>query len=228
VIAVKPGKAAGRSCQIMNNARLDAPASRRNLAPIRDVLVPYLDGRSGDVLEIGSGTGQHVAAFAAAFPAITWWPTDFDASNRESIDAWRRDAGVDNVRPATTLDASAADWRLGAADMAPAQGLIAIICINVVHISPWAVTEGLFAGALRHLDPAGFLYLYGPYMRDGKHTSDGNVRFDASLRAQNPAWGIRDTADIEALSARTGLTITETVEMPANNLSLFLTLNKDG
>lgn len=212
----------------MNDARLTWPATRRNQTPICSVLTPYLDGRSGDVLEVGSGTGQHVAAFAAAFPAITWWPTDLDPDHRDSIDAWRAHAGAGNVQPAMTLDASAADWPLGTPGMAPAHGLTAIICVNVVHISPWAVAEGLFTGARRHLKPDGFLYLYGPYMRDGAHTSDGNVQFDASLRAQNPAWGIRDTADIGALAARNGLAVAETVEMPANNLSLFLTLNKDG
>lgn len=203
---------------------MDAPAAGRNQAPICAVLEPHLAGRSGDVLEIGSGTGQHVAAFAAAFPAITWWPTEPDPDRRASIDAWREHTGAENVRPAMALDASAADWRPGTAGMAPAHGLTAIFCINVLHISPWAVAEGLFAGALRHLEPNGFLYLYGPYTRDGAHTSDGNVQFDTSLRAQNPAWGIRDTADIKALAARTGLTIAETAEMPANNLSIFLRL----
>ena len=151
-----------------------------------------------------------------------------DATHPFGIGAWRAHAGAGNVQPAMALDASATDWPLGTPGMAPARGLTAIICVNVVHISPWAVTEGLFAGARRHLAPDGFLYLYGPYMRDGAHTSDGNVQFDASLRAQNAAWGIRDTADIGALAARNGLAVAETVAMPANNLSLFLTFDKDG
>jgi len=207
----------------MTDTRLEWPATRRNQEPILSTLAPRLEGRGGHVLEIGSGTGQHVVTFAAAFPAITWWPTDPDPDHRRSIDAWRVHSGVGNVQPAVVLDAAAANWRLGAPGMPPAAGLTAIVCINVVHISPWAIAEGLFAGARRHLAPDGFLYLYGPYMRDGAHTSEGNVAFDASLRAQNPAWGLRDTVDMAALAARTGFALDPIVEMPANNLSLFLT-----
>ncbi len=105
--------------------------------------------------------------------------------------------------------------------------MTAIVCINVLHIAPWAVAEGLFAGARRHLAPDGILYLYGPYKRNGAHNSEGNVAFDASLRAQNSAWGIRDTAEITALAARTGLDLIEAIEMPANNLSLYLTRDRN-
>lgn len=206
----------------MNDARLDAPATRRNQAPILAALTPYLDGRTGDVLEIGSGTGQHVAAFAQAFPNLTWWPTDPDTRNCESIDAWRAHANTGNVQPPMELDATT-DWPLGSPGLPPAGPLTAIVCINVLHIAPWAVAKGLFAGARRHLAPNGILYLYGPYKRNGAHNSEGNVAFDASLRAQNPAWGIRDTVEITALAAKTGLKLVEAIEMPANNLSLFLT-----
>lgn len=206
----------------MNDARLDASATRRNQTPILSTLNPYLAGRTGDALEVGSGTGQHAVAFAQAFPNLTWWPTDPDPRHRDSIDGWRAHAGLGNMRPATVLDASAPDWPLGDPGTPPAEGLTAVICINVAHIAPWAVTEGLFAGAERHLAPDGILYLYGPYRRNGEHNSAGNAAFDAALRAQNSDWGIRDTTEIMALAARTNLALVETVEMPANNLALFL------
>jgi len=209
----------------MHDARLEWPATRRNQAPILAALTPYLDGRTGDVLEIGSGTGQHVATFAQAFPNLTWWPTDPDTRHCESIDAWCVHANAGNVQPPMELDAATA-WPLGNPGLPPASALTAIVCINVLHIAPWAVAEGLLAGARRHLAPDGILYLYGPYKRNGAHTSEGNVALDTSLRTQNPAWGIRDTAEITALAARTGLLLLEAIEMPANNLSLFLT--RDG
>lgn len=200
---------------------LTAPAAERNKGPIAETLKPYLATRSGDVLEIGAGTGQHAATLAAAFPALTFWPTDPDPRHRKSIDAWRVECGLDNLRPAQPLDLLSENWGLGDDGMAPASGLAAILCINVVHISPFAVTEALFAKSRALLRPDGLLYLYGPFKRDGQHTADSNARFDAQLRAQNPEWGVRDLTDIEEIAKAGGLALGRVKEMPANNLSLF-------
>jgi SAM-dependent methyltransferase len=202
------------------DGRLDSPAFHRNHAPIWSVLSCFLEGRHGDVLEIGSGTGQHVVVFAGHSPAITWWPSDLLDSHLRSVDAWRRHERRDNVRAPVRLDAGAADWKL------PEHGLpsafAAMLCINVVHIAPWRVTEGIFAGARRHLGPDGRLFLYGPFRRDGTHNSPGNQTFDAHLRRDNPEWGVRDTADLRKLAEVNGLQIAELVEMPSNNATLVL------
>lgn len=200
---------------------LTAPAAERNKQPIVDTLKPYLATRGGDVLEIGAGTGQHAAALAAAFPALTFWPTDPDPRHRASIDSWRAECGLDNLRPARPLDLLSADWGLGGDGMAPASGLAAILCINVIHISPFAVTEALLAKSRALLRPDGLLYLYGPFKQDGKHTADSNARFDVQLRNQNPEWGVRDLAEIEGIAKAGGLGLGRIEKMPANNLSLF-------
>jgi SAM-dependent methyltransferase len=200
------------------DGRLDAPAFHRNHAPIGAVLSRVLQDRSGDVLEIGSGTGQHAVAFAQQLPDVAWWPTDHLGSHLRSIAAWRADAGLGNLRPPVQLDASAADWRL--AERGLPSRLVALFCANVVHIAPWAVAEGLFAGAARHLAADGRLLLYGPFKRDGVHNSPGNAAFDAGLRRDNPQWGVRDTADLKKLAAANGLRLAELVEMPANNAIL--------
>jgi SAM-dependent methyltransferase len=153
-------------------------------------------GRTGDVLEIGSGTGQHVVQFAGQSPTITWWPSDHLDSHLRSIDAWRRHEGRD-VQAPVRLDASAPDWKLAAHGLP--SSFTAMFCANVIHITPWRVTEGIFAGAGRHLSPGGRLVLYGPFRRDGVHNSPGNEAFDADLRRDNPEWGVRDTADLRKL-----------------------------
>lgn len=186
-----------------------APATARNRDPILAVLRDVLPER-GLVLEVASGTGEHAAAFAAALPALDWQPSDPDAEARASIDAWC--AHTSNVRPALALDAAAADWPIDRAD--------AILCINMVHISPWAATEGLMAGAERLLAPGAPLYLYGPYRRAGVPTAPSNEAFDADLKARNPAWGLRDLADVTALASARGLLLDRVVDMPANNLSV--------
>lgn len=186
-----------------------APATARNRDPILAVLRDVLP-EQGLMLEVASGTGEHAAAFAAALPALDWQPSDPDAEARASIDAWCAD--TPNVRPAFALDAAAADWPIERAD--------AILCINMVHISPWAATEGLMDGAERLLAPGAPLYLYGPYRRAGVPTAPSNEAFDADLKARNPAWGLRDLADVTALAASHGLRLDRVVEMPANNLSV--------
>jgi SAM-dependent methyltransferase len=199
------------------DGRLNAPAFHRNRAPIWAVLTRFLDGRTGDVLELGSGTGQHAIAFAEQIPGLVWWPSDAGEEQFRSIEAWRAHANLPNVRAGRRIDLMDANWTPGAG--APAQFAM-ILCINVVHISPWRVSENLFTGSARHLGPDGRLYLYGPFMRAGRHTAPSNAAFDVSLRRQNPAWGVRDVDDLARLAREAGLRLADISEMPANNLTL--------
>lgn len=198
--------------------RLNAAAFHRNNAAIFPVLERFLTGREGELLEIGSGTGQHAAEFARRLPQVTWWPTDLHDGHLRSIAAWRARSGLANLREPVRLDAAAHDWRLAALGL-PSE-FLAMFCSNVIHIAPWAVAQGLFAGAARHLRVDGRLFLYGPFRRDGQHNAPSNAAFDAALRRDNPEWGVRDTADLRALAARNGLRLAEIVEMPANNAVL--------
>jgi SAM-dependent methyltransferase len=200
------------------DGRLDAPAFHRNHAAIWAVLEAFLRDRSGDVLEIGSGTGQHAAEFARRTPAITWWPSDPLDSHLRSIAAWRVHAGLANLRPPVRIDAGARDWRLS--ELGLPSEFLALFCANVIHIAPWSVAEGLFAGAGRHLSTDGRLFLYGPFRREGTHNAPSNEAFDRNLRRDNPEWGVRDTADLRALGERNGLALAELVEMPADNAVL--------
>ncbi|KVU25253.1 SAM-dependent methyltransferase [Burkholderia ubonensis] len=191
--------------------RLSAPAAERNRGPILDVLRRVLPAR-GDVLEIASGTGQHVVHFAAGLPGLHWRPSDPDAQARRSIAAWIAQAGLSNVDAPLAFDVRDASWPFAALD--------AIVCINMIHIAPWACAEALFAGASRVLRPGGVLVLYGPYRREGRHTAPSNAAFDAQLRSRDPSWGVRDLETVVALGLDRGLDCIEVVEMPANNLSV--------
>jgi SAM-dependent methyltransferase len=202
------------------DGRLDAAAFHRNHQPIWAVLRKFLAGKSGEVLEAGSGTGQHVVFFAQLTPDIVWWPSDFNEQHIKSIAAWRAHAGLANIRPPLRIDLSDPAWRPQAADGSAPQPLLAIFCANVIHIAPWSVAEGLFAGAGRLLREDGRLFLYGPFKRDGQHTAISNAVFDTSLRQGNAEWGVRDIADLETLASHVGLVLLDTVEMPANNLIL--------
>ena len=202
------------------DGRLDAPAYHRNRQPIWAVLSRLLAGQAGDVLEAGSGTGQHVVHFAAQTPDLTWWPSDFNEQHLKSIAAWRTHAGLSNIRPPHRIDLSDPNWFVTLQAEGGPKEFAAMFCANVIHIAPWSVAEGLFAGAARALKPNGVLMLYGPFKRDGKHTSVSNAVFDTSLREGNPGWGVRDIADLEALASRDGLALRETTEMPANNMIL--------
>ena len=193
-------------------AKRHAPATARNRDAILAVLQNALP-TSGLVLEIASGTGEHIVDFAGHFPALTWQPSDYDRLGLASISAWSAEAGHPNLRQPVQLDASADDWPIDNAD--------AILCINMVHISPWVATQGLMAGAGRILPPGGLLYLYGPYLRDGVDTAPSNLAFDANLKAQNPEWGLRDLGAVVDLAANHGLHLEQVIEMPANNLSLI-------
>ena len=202
------------------DGRLDAAAFHRNHAPIWAVLQKFLAGKSGDVVEVGSGTGQHVVHFATHTPDITWWPSDLNERHLKSIEAWRAHAVLPNIRPPLRIDLTDPAWCPAMHDGSGPGELLAVFCANVIHIAPWRVAEGLFAGAGRYLRADGRLFLYGPFKRDGKHTAMSNAVFDTSLREQDAEWGVRDIADLEKLAAGVGLALIETVPMPANNMIL--------
>ena len=202
------------------DGRLDAAAFHRNHAPIWAVLQKFLAGKTGDVLEAGSDTGQHVVHFAKHAPGIIWWPSDLNERHLKSIEAWRAHAGLPNIRPPQRIDLTDPAWCSAMHDGGGPAELLAVFCANVIHIAPWRVAEGLFAGAGRYLGTEGRLFLYGPFKRGGKHTAPSNAAFDQSLRGQNAEWGVRDIDDLEELAANAGLRLVESVEMPANNLIL--------
>jgi len=188
-----------------------APATQRNRDPILEVLRRVLPS-AGTVLEVASGSGEHAVFFADALPDLIWHPTDPDPDNRASIRAWIAQSGVTNVTVPADLDAAARAWPVTHAD--------AIVCINMIHISPWAATLGLLAGAARTLPTGAPLYMYGPYRRNGGHTAPSNEIFDQSLRQQNSEWGVRVLETVADAAAEAGLTLDEVIEMPANNLSV--------
>ena len=188
------------------------PHVPRNRDPILDVLKRVLPAR-GLVLEIASGSGEHAAYFAAALPQLIWQPSDPAEEALASIAAHVEDAALTNLLAPLHLDVTASSW--------PAERADAVICCNMIHIAPWAACEGLIAGAARVLAAGGILYLYGPYKIGGRHTAPSNQEFDGYLRRQNPAWGIRDLDEVTALARRHSFTLTETVAMPANNLSVI-------
>jgi SAM-dependent methyltransferase len=195
---------------------LSAPAER-NKQPILEVLLRVLPAQ-GKALEIASGTGQHVAWFAAAMPGWTWQATDADASALPHIAACVAEAGLSNVRTPLRLDVLAPKWPTDAPEFEAA--FDAIYCANMLHISPWTTCAALMQGAARHLAPTGVLVTYGPYLEDEVPTAPGNAAFDQSLRARNPAWGIRHVRDVNGQARRAGLVLRDRHAMPANNLLL--------
>ncbi len=191
--------------------RLQYPATQRN----RDVILHVLRGvlpSSGLVLEIASGSGQHIVHFANALPGLMFQPSDPDANALRSIAGWIDDSGAANIRPPVLLDASADTWPVTAAD--------AILCINMIHISPWHASEGLMRGASRILKSGAPLYLYGPYRQTGIATAPSNEAFDASLKSRNAEWGLRGLDDVSALARKNGFSAPLVTQMPANNLSV--------
>ncbi len=195
--------------------RLDAPSARRNREPILEVLRPCLPA-AGTVLEIGSGTGQHVAWFASKLLGLVWQPSEPDLEMHGSIRAWSDAIEADTILPPLALDVTVSGWgtELGIAD------LVAILNMNMVHIAPWAVCEGLIEGAGRLLPAGAMLYLYGPFTRQGRHTAESNERFDAMLRSRDPSWGVRDMDQITRLADAAGLALDQVIDMPSNNFSL--------
>jgi SAM-dependent methyltransferase len=210
------------------DGRLDAAAFHRNHQAIWTVLQKFLAGKSGDVIEAGSGTGQHVVHFAGHTPDIVGGPSDYTAQHLKSINAWLMHAGLPNIRPPLPIDLSDPAWCPALQDGSGPGPLLAVFCANVIHIAPWRVAEGLFEGAGRYLRADGRLFLYGPFKRDGKHTALSNAVFDTSLRERDAEWGVRDIADVEKLAAGVGLMLVETVPMPANNLILAFERSKKG
>ncbi len=192
-----------------NYHRQFSEASERNKGPILDVLEQLLPEK-GLVLEIGSGTGQHAAHFAPLLPGIAWQPSDQDPQFFNSIDAWAQQVGVANLLPPVVIDVTGDTWEITEA--------AAVFSANMIHIAPWECCLGLLAGAGRILTTGGVLVLYGPFKRDGKHTAPSNESFDESLRARDPAWGVRDLDAVADAAAGAGLDLAETVGMPANNM----------
>ena len=214
---VEFGKDGGRSA---TDGRLDAPAFHRNHQAIGGVLARFLAGKSGDAVEAGSGTGQHVVEFARQFPDITWWPSDLNENHLISIEAWRTHSQLANIRPPQRIDVSDPAWCDAMRREGGPDELLAVFCANVIHIAPWRVAEGLVAGAGRYLRPGGMLFLYGPFRRGGQHTAESNESFDKSLRERDPEWGVRDVEAVAKLADDAGLSLVDIAEMPANNLTL--------
>lgn len=195
-----------------------APATLRNREPIRTVLAELLaDGMA--VLEIGSGTGEHAAVFAAAFPGVTWQPSDPDPAGRASIAAWAAEARCPNLRPPLALDVTE-----GPLPTALASGFDLVLAVNLVHIAPWAVCTALMNVSARALRSGGRLMLYGPFKIGGAHTAPSNAAFDAQLRMTDPDYGVRDLEAVTTAAARHGLAFERQVAMPANNLSIIFRL----
>ncbi|WP_110686744.1 DUF938 domain-containing protein [Salinicola aestuarinus] len=193
------------------NDALTSPAAQRNREPIAEVLRQVLP-ETGRVLEIASGSGEHALHFAAGFPTLEWLPSDASPEARRSIAAWRRTAGLGNLAEPLALDVTS-DWPVEAP-------LAAIVCINMLHISPWSASEALFAGAGRTLGEGAPLIVYGPFRKQGQHTAASNARFDADLRARDASWGIRDLEAVDALAETAGLVREADYSMPANNACL--------
>lgn len=196
--------------------RLYSPSAARNRAPIIEAFGAHMPS-TGVVLEIGSGTGEHGAAAAKAFPGLEWVPSDPDPKARRSIAGWVAAAKLPNFKEPLNLDAADPAWPRAAPR--PVDG---VVSINMIHIAPFAAAEGLFAGAGEILATAGRLFLYGPFSRGGRHTAPSNADFDASLKSRDPAWGVRDIEhDLAPLAQKHALALREIVEMPANNLVLI-------
>ena len=194
------------------DARQTAPATLRNREPILGILREELP-ESGLVLEVASGTGEHAVHFAKALPSLTWQPTDPSPEAIASIAAWRDGEGPENLLAPLELDAAGEDWPVTRAD--------AIVCINMVHISPWEATEGLMRGAGRFLASRAPLVLYGPYRRAGHPLEPSNAAFDESLKARDPRWGLRELETVGECAEANGLVLSRVVEMPANNQTVI-------
>jgi SAM-dependent methyltransferase len=199
--------------ELNDDGRITAPSTDRNKDPILEVLRRVLPD-TGLVLEIASGTGQHVVHFAAALPRLFWQPTDLNREHLASISAWIRHRGLKNVHAPLELDVGSNAWPVDRAE--------AVVCCNMIHIAPWGATVQLLAGAARVLVPNGVLILYGPYRRFGRHTAPSNEAFDADLRGRNPEWGLRDMEEVIELAGGNSLFLLEVVPMPANNFSIVL------
>lgn len=193
------------------DSRQYAPSALRNRSPLLEVLRPRLPD-AGMLVEIAAGSGEHAVFFAPHFPGLTWCPTDADPAAVDSIAAWIKATPAPNLGPPLRLDVNHKTWPFSRADV--------ILCVNMIHIAPWSATEGLMRGAGRILSPGGLLITYGPYKRGGIHTAASNEAFEEWLKAQNPAFGVRDLEAVAAAAAAEGLSALEVIEMPANNFTL--------
>jgi hypothetical protein len=196
-------------------ARQYAPATERNCQPILEVLSQYLP-QLGNILEIASGTGEHALFFAPNFAPQLWIPSDPEPYLRSSIESWRQDCPTKNLQSPLDLDARKCPWFIPN-HFFP---ITAILNINMIHISPWSACEGLMAGAGKILPAGGLLYLYGPFLQEGKPTAPSNLAFDTSLRDRNPEWGLRSLETVAQVAEKAGFKLREVIEMPANNLSV--------
>lgn len=212
-ILERPGRL-GHNRRMIDDARRYAPAAARNRDAILMTLSPYLL-KFGTVLEVASGSGEHTMYFAAAHPKLTFQPSDPDPDGRASTDAWTRHLHLTNVGPAIELDVAQSIYPSIRADF--------VICINMIHIAPWPAAVGLMRNAAIILPTGGILFLYGPYRRNGEHTSPSNAAFDADLKARNPAWGVRDLEAVATLASDYGFSAPNIEAMPANNFSLIFT-----
>ncbi|MEH2424921.1 MAG: DUF938 domain-containing protein [Nostoc sp.] len=203
------------------DARQYAPATQHNSQPILEILLQVLP-ESGTILEIASGTGEHAVFFAPKLSPRLWLPTDPNPQLRASITAWAEHFSCYNLYPPLELDVREPVWPVEnrAFDWLNREPIVAIVNINMIHISPWSACLGLMAGAGRILPAGGILYLYGPFKQGGEHTAASNAAFDKSLRAQNPEWGVRNLDDVVAVASAQNLTLKQTYQMPANNLSV--------
>jgi hypothetical protein len=199
-----------------DGGRRNAPAAARNRAPILAALRPVMP-LAGTVLEIASGSGQHGAWFASAFPRHTWAPSDVDPDALAGIDAWAREVQGNNILPARLLDSAAADWPV--ADIR--EDLVAMFSANMFHIAPWAAGLGLLAAAGRLLPAHGLLFLYGPFLRNGEPATDSDAQFNDFLKGRDPAWGLRDLDHVVSAAKSHGLALFQQVDMPAGNLALI-------
>lgn len=195
--------------------RLFSPAAARNRGPILEVLRKILPA-DGAVLEVASGSGEHAVFLAPEFPDLVWWPSDPDPEARASIDAWIKARPSPNLRNALALNAGDEIWPLG-----DGPAISAILCCNMIHIAPWRACLGLLAGAGRILPEGGLLYVYGPFKHGGRHSAPSNQAFDVSLRSRDAAWGVRDLDAVADAALEQGLALEQTIDMPANNLSVI-------
>lgn len=186
-----------------------SPAAARNALPLVEALYPLVP-KTGCVLEVASGTGFHAAVLAACFPQVEWQPTEADHQRLPGIQQLVQESGLANLLAPQHLDATTTTW--------PVETIDAVLCLNMIHIAPWAVAEGLMRGVSRVLNQDAHLFLYGPFKVEGQHTAPSNAAFDDSLRLQNPAWGVRDTVDVDGLAESSGLLLDQTIIMPANNM----------
>ena len=207
---MRPDSNAEKIAQTISRVGVFAsPAASRNARPIAEALGPYLPS-AGMVVELAAGSGYHAAVLASQYPALTWQPTDADPQAVAVIRQLVEQAALENLESPRVLDVVASTWPLDKAD--------ALLCCNMIHIAPWSAAEGLFAGARRTLAPGAPLFLYGPFSVDGQHTAPSNETFDQSLKFQNPAWGVRDCADVDMLATLHSFVFDQSQSMPANNM----------